>query len=55
MIGIAVNGQQYGNDEVAAECEQVENELGLPTCDVIRQGSDKLIEAVIQLKKELSI
>ncbi len=55
VIGIAVNGQRYGDDEVAAECEQVENELGLPACDVIRQGSDKLIEAVIRLKKELSI
>ena len=55
VIGIAVNGQRYGDDEVAAECAQVENELGLPACDVIRQGSDKLIEAVIQLKKELSI
>jgi uncharacterized NAD-dependent epimerase/dehydratase family protein len=50
VIGIAVNGQRFGDDAVAAECEQVERRLGLPTCDVIRHGPQKLVEAVLQLK-----
>jgi len=53
VIGVAVNGQHFGDDEVAAECRRVGEELGLPICDVIRHGPDKLVEAVIQLKKQL--
>jgi hypothetical protein len=37
---------------VAAECERIEKRLGLPTCDVIRHGPDKLVEAVKKLKNE---
>jgi uncharacterized NAD-dependent epimerase/dehydratase family protein len=53
VIGVAVNGQHFPDDEVAAECERVGGELGLPTCDVIRHGPDKLVKAVIRLKKQL--
>ena len=53
VIGVAVNGQHFPDGEVAAECEWVGKELDLPTCDVIRHGPDKLVEAVIQLKKRL--
>jgi len=50
VIGLAVNGQKYSDDEVAAECERVGRELGLPACDVIRHGPDKLVEAVSRLR-----
>jgi uncharacterized NAD-dependent epimerase/dehydratase family protein len=54
VIGIFVNGQHFPNDdEVAAECDRVERRLGLPTCDVIRHGPGKLVEAVMKLKKEI--
>ena len=53
VIGVAVNGQKFPDDAVAAECEQVGRRLGLPACDVIRHGPKKLVEAVMQLKKEL--
>ncbi len=45
VIGVAVNGQKFGADEVAAECEQVSRRLGLPACDVIRQGPEPLVTA----------
>ncbi len=51
VIGAAVNGQRYTADEVAAECQRTERELGLPTCDVIRHGPEKLVEAVEELRK----
>ncbi len=54
VIGVAVNGQHFAADEVAAECDRVGRELGLPTCDVIRHGPDRLVEAVMQLKQRLS-
>ena len=50
VIGVAVNGQRYGDDEVAAECRRTQQELGLPTCDVIRHGAEKLVEAVTALR-----
>ncbi len=53
VIGVAVNGQRYCDDEVAAECERVGRELGLPTCDVIRHGPEKLVDAALKLKRTL--
>lgn len=53
VIGVAVNGQKYADDTVAAECERVSRQLGLPACDVIRQGPEKLVEAVLGLGREL--
>jgi len=53
VVGVAVNGQRFGDDEVAAECEQVEHRLGLPACDVIRHGPGKLADAAVALKQQL--
>jgi uncharacterized NAD-dependent epimerase/dehydratase family protein len=53
VIGIAVNGQKFSDEAVAAECEQVSRRLGLPACDVIRHGPDRLVEAVLQLRRAL--
>ncbi|MBN2476122.1 MAG: DUF1611 domain-containing protein [Pirellulales bacterium] len=52
VIGVAVNGQHFSDDEVAAEVDRVGRELGLPACDVIRQGPARLVEAVIALKNQ---
>lgn len=53
VIGVAVNGQGYTDEEVEAECRRIEQELGLPTCDVFRHGPARLVEAIQQFKKEL--
>ena len=53
IIAVAVNGQGYTNEEVDAECRRIELETGLPTCDVFRHGPGRLVEAVLQFKKEL--
>jgi uncharacterized NAD-dependent epimerase/dehydratase family protein len=53
VIALAVNGHQFSDEEVAEHCAQMENELGLPTCDVIRHGPDKLVTAVQELQREL--
>jgi uncharacterized NAD-dependent epimerase/dehydratase family protein len=50
ILGIFVNGRCFPADEVAAECERTERRFGLPTCDVIRQGPEKLVEAVTRMK-----
>ena len=53
-IGVAVNGRDFSDDEVAAECERLEDLLGLPACDVIRHGPEKLVQAVVDLRRELN-
>ena len=54
VIGVAVNGQRFADDAkwrpsaigsaAASAC---------PACDVIRQGPERLIEAVIRLRRDL--
>lgn len=51
VIGVAVNGRRFGDADLDAECARVESELGLPTCDVIRHGPRKLVEAVQAMRK----
>ncbi len=51
-IGIGVNGSKFQDDEVASECERVSQRLGLPACDVMRQGPDALVKAVLDLKQK---
>ena len=41
----------FSDAEVAAECDRVERDFGLPACDVIRHGPGKLVEAVLELKE----
>ncbi len=54
IVGIAVNGRGYSDEEVAAECDRVSDQFGLPACDVIRHGPAKLVEAVLDLKRRLN-
>jgi D-glutamate N-acetyltransferase len=51
VIGVAVNGRAFTDEQVEAECEEVTRRTGLPACDVYRHGADKLVEAVLGMKK----
>jgi uncharacterized NAD-dependent epimerase/dehydratase family protein len=53
VIGIAVNGRKYSDAEVTRECARVGGELGLPVCDVLRQGPEALVQAILELKRQL--
>ena len=52
-IGVAINGANFSDAEVAAEREQVRRRMGLPACDVLRHGPDELVDAVLALKRDL--
>ena len=52
-IGVAINGHGYSDDEVAAERDRVRDRMGLPVCDVLRHGSDEMVDAVLALKRQL--
>ncbi|MBB6428275.1 DUF1611 domain-containing protein [Algisphaera agarilytica] len=54
FIGVALNSRRLPDDAaVEAERQRVEDELGLPVCDVYREGPGRLVDAVLALKAEL--
>jgi uncharacterized NAD-dependent epimerase/dehydratase family protein len=53
VIGIGVNTRKMSDREAQAERERTRTDLGLPTCDVIRDGPDELVEAVLDYQKTL--
>jgi uncharacterized NAD-dependent epimerase/dehydratase family protein len=55
VIGVAINSRRLNKDEAAAERDRVRRELGLPACDVVRDGPDELVQAVLQLKPALAM
>jgi uncharacterized NAD-dependent epimerase/dehydratase family protein len=52
-IGVAINGGRFPDAEVAAERERVRKHMGLPVCDVLRHSPDELVDAVLELKRQL--
>ncbi len=53
-IGVAMNSRTLSGAAAAAEGDRVRAELGLPVCDVFRDGPGPLVEAAMQLQAELS-
>ncbi|QEG39486.1 DUF1611 domain-containing protein [Roseimaritima ulvae] len=53
VIGVAMNSRKVSAEEAAEERQRVSEELGLPVCDVYRDGPAPLVDAVRKLKQEL--
>lgn len=49
VIGIAMNSRKVSAEEAERERQRVQQELGLPVCDVIRHGPGELLHAINQL------
>jgi uncharacterized NAD-dependent epimerase/dehydratase family protein len=45
-IGFAMNGRRLSADDAHRLAQQIENEMQLPVVDVIREGADRLLDAV---------
>jgi uncharacterized NAD-dependent epimerase/dehydratase family protein len=54
VLGVAMNSRRFRPEEAQRERERVRDELGLPVCDVIRDGPDELVEAVLRRRAEVS-
>jgi uncharacterized NAD-dependent epimerase/dehydratase family protein len=50
VIGVAVNSRRLSDAQATAERERVRNELGLPVCDVLRDGASELTNAVLRMR-----
>ena len=46
VVGISVNTQHMSEEDAKAYLAEVEAEMGLPTTDPYRFGSDKLVDAL---------
>jgi len=53
VIGVAMNGRYITEEQAEQEKREVSDRLGLPVCDVYRDGSEILVDAVLNLKKRL--
>lgn len=53
VIGVSINSVKLSADQAALERDRVRRELGLPACDVIRDGAEELVQAVLDLKRQL--
>jgi uncharacterized NAD-dependent epimerase/dehydratase family protein len=51
-LGVAMNPRRVQPDEAAAIARQVEDELQLPVVDVLKQGPDRLVDAVQKFHRE---
>jgi uncharacterized NAD-dependent epimerase/dehydratase family protein len=52
-IGIGINGRRFSDTEVNEERKRIEGELGLPACDILRHGPDRLVDAILTYQSEL--
>jgi uncharacterized NAD-dependent epimerase/dehydratase family protein len=53
VIGVAMNSRLLSAEAAEAERDRVRQELGLPVCDVIRHGPGDLVEAVLEMQRQL--
>lgn len=54
VIGIAMNTKNTKDiAAIDAERQRLRDEFGLPVCDVIRHGADELVQATLDLQKQL--
>jgi len=54
FIGVAINSCLLSNDEFIREKESVQERLNLPAWDVVREGSDGLVEEALKLRRQLA-
>ena len=53
VIGVGMNSRRVSSEEAEAERKRMEDELGLPVCDVYRDGAGRLADAVNALRGEV--
>ena len=48
VIGISMNARRISAAEAEDERQRVESELGLPVCDVVRDGPQRLVDTIVR-------
>ncbi|MBZ0199947.1 MAG: DUF1611 domain-containing protein [Ignavibacteriaceae bacterium] len=55
VIGIAINSRKVSKEAAEAERIRIKEKFGLPACDVVRDGPDELIKAILSYGEKLQI
>lgn len=50
FVGVSMNSRRVSADEAEREKDRIRDLLGLPVCDVFRDGPDELVEAVVSYR-----
>jgi uncharacterized NAD-dependent epimerase/dehydratase family protein len=53
VVAVAVNTSELGANEAETLVHRIEEETGLPTADVIRQGPDRILKAIVARHEQL--
>lgn len=53
VIGFAINSKRLTEKEAEVERDRIKEKFGLPACDVVRNGPDELVNAILNFKKEV--
>lgn len=53
IIGFALNTHRVSDAAAKKERLRIKTEFGLPACDVVRDGPDELVEAILEYKKQV--
>lgn len=53
LIGVAVNSKHLSAEQAIEEVAAAEARFGVPACDVYRHGAAKLVQAAIELRRQL--
>ena len=48
VIGIAINPESMDRDEVVGIISEYEKRYGIPACDVLVDGPDKIVDAIVR-------
>lgn len=48
VIGVTINHEGIARDEIDAECRRIAEQTGLPTCDVLIHGTEKIVNAILE-------
>lgn len=54
VIGVGINSRRLNDAQAADERRRVSDELALPACDVLRDGPDELLQAIVAMKPALA-
>jgi uncharacterized NAD-dependent epimerase/dehydratase family protein len=53
VIGVAMNSRLVSAEAAESERARIRKEIGLPVCDVLRHGPKDLVEAVLELQRQV--
>jgi uncharacterized NAD-dependent epimerase/dehydratase family protein len=55
VIGFALNSKNVSEYEAEKERRRIKEQFGLPACDVVRHGTEELVNAILAYRDKLKL